>query len=106
MTMTRLSKLAPSLALTFAATLGVVLGACGHSDYRIDKVCEKYCDRIYDCNDNTDYMDCVDNCVEQANECDSDNDVEQALDTLEMCAEDSCNDVIACSIDAWAECVF
>jgi hypothetical protein len=31
---------------------------------------------------------------------------EAALDDLDECAEDSCNDFLACTIGAGAECVF
>ncbi|MCA9685818.1 MAG: hypothetical protein KC457_26820 [Myxococcales bacterium] len=91
-------------SLALAAGLGVIVGACAHSDFRIEKVCKDYCARLVDCNDNTDFDDCVDNCVDTASDCDTDKDVEQALDTLEQCASEACNNVFGCSVDAWLEC--
>jgi hypothetical protein len=102
--MTRLAKLIRPAALLFAAAVGLTLGACGHSQYRIDKVCKRYCDRARDCNDNTNWDDCYESCVDTAEECDSDNDIEAALDILEDCTAGSCNQIGACTIDAWIEC--
>lgn len=103
--MTRLAKLVRPAALLLAAAIGLTVGACGHSEYRIDKVCKRYCDRALDCNDNTDWGDCYDNCVDTAHECDSDEDVEDALDILEdECTPGACNELPACTLDAWIEC--
>jgi hypothetical protein len=90
-----------------AALIGLVAGACGpHSEYRIEKVCKKYCARAVDCNDNVDFDDCVSDCIETADGCDSDSDIEQSLDILETCPEESCNDVPGCAAEAWFECAF
>jgi hypothetical protein len=100
----RATKLGPASFLT-ALLIGLVAGACGpHSDYRIEKVCKDYCARAVDCNDNVEFDDCVDDCINTANDCDSDQDIENGLDILETCAEESCNDVGACVIEAWVEC--
>lgn len=99
-------KLAQLGSLLFAATIGITLGACGpHSDYRISKVCKRVCARAVDCNDNTDFDDCVDTCIDQAMDCNSDSDVEASLDILDECTNESCNNITACSVDAWLECV-
>ena len=92
-------------ALLLAATFGVVLGACGpHSEYRIHKVCKHYCQRSVDCNDNTDYEQCLDDCETEANGCESEEDVEAALDILADCVESACNEVPGCTVEAWLEC--
>ena len=39
-----------------------------------------------------------------ANECDSDSDMEMALDKLEECRKQECGKVLGCGIDAWLEC--
>ena len=92
-------------SLLLAAGFGVTLGACGpHSEHRINKVCKRYCERAVDCNDATVYDDCVDDCVNTATDCDSETDIEAALDILEDCTADSCNQVVACTVDAWLEC--
>jgi hypothetical protein len=102
--MTRLAKFIRLAAFPIAATIGLTLGACGHSNYRIDKVCKRYCDRARDCNSNTDWGDCYEACVDQFDECDSDKDVESALDILDDCRRGSCNELAACTLDAWLEC--
>jgi hypothetical protein len=103
--MTGHAKLVRPAALLLAAALGFGLGACAHSEYRIDKVCKRYCDRAVDCNDNTDWDDCYDSCVDTAHECDSDDDLEAALDILDdECTPGACNDLLGCSLDAWVEC--
>jgi hypothetical protein len=98
----------PHLAslLLLAATIGFTLGACAHSEHRIKKVCAHFCDRAYDCDDNTNRDKCFDDCVDSAHECSSDDDVEAALDILDDCVADSCNQVAGCTIDAWLECNF
>ncbi len=91
-------------ALPLAAILGVVLGACAHGQSRINRVCDNYCQRLLDCNDNADYDDCFDACLESADDCDTDDDTANALDILEECTADSCNQVIGCTVEAWLEC--
>jgi hypothetical protein len=98
-------KFAQLASLLLAAVFGVTLGACGpHSEYRINKVCKRYCERAFDCNDNTDYDDCLDDCVTEANGCESEQDVEAALDILQDCEASSCNQVGTCTVEAWLEC--
>lgn len=102
--MTNFAKLARPASILLAATLGFALGACAHSQFRIEKVCNKFCKRVVDCNDNANLDTCFDDCVEQANNCDSDTDVEAALDILADCADESCNQVGACALESWVEC--
>jgi hypothetical protein len=103
MSMSRKSVQLASLLL--AAVFGATLGACGpHSEHRINKVCKRYCQRAVDCNDAIDYEDCIDDCVNTAGDCESDGDVEVALDILEDCTADSCNQVVTCTLEAWLEC--
>jgi hypothetical protein len=92
-------------SLLIAGMFGVTLGACGpHSQHRINKVCKRYCQRAFDCNDNTNYDECLDDCVTEANDCESESDVEAALDILEDCVADSCNQVATCTAESWLEC--
>jgi hypothetical protein len=105
--MTTLNKFVRPAGVVLAATLGFVLGACGPaSEHRMNKVCKRYCDHAVECDDNTDWDDCVDNCVNQAMDCDSDQDVAAALDILNDCSAESCNNVAGCTVDAWVECNF
>ena len=92
-------------SLLLAACFGITLGACGpHSQHRINKVCKRYCERVLDCNDNTDFEDCIDTCIDDANSCESDGDIEDALDILDECSAEACNDVVGCTVEAWLEC--
>ncbi len=101
------AKFTRPVSFALAALVGLLAGACGpHSEYRIEKVCKKYCARAIDCNDNIDFDDCVSDCLDIADDCDSDSDVEQSLDILETCPEEACNDVAGCATEAWVECAF
>jgi hypothetical protein len=103
--MTSFKHHARPICVVLAAAFGFALGACGPaSEYRMKKVCKRYCDRAVDCNDNVDWDDCVDDCIDEAMGCDSDNDVEAALDILNDCSAGACNDFGGCTIDAWVEC--
>jgi hypothetical protein len=90
-----------------AALLGLSVGACneGENDgeLRINRVCKRHCSALEECT-NKDYDTCVSSCVETANECDSDSDVDMSLDKLDACQEKECVDIAACSVDAWFEC--
>jgi hypothetical protein len=97
-------KLIHPIAFLMAALIGLTVGACGkHSEMRVDRVCMKHCHSMKDCAD-TDYDTCVNNCVETANACASDSDVEMALDKLEECHKQKCSEILACGIEAWVEC--
>ncbi len=99
----------------FRVLLGLGLGlmaaqlnACerdGTGDLRIGRTCSDYCDTAVSCNDEVDEDACKSDCEDAMNDCMAD-DQEAALDDLDECAEDSCNDFLACTIGAGAECVF
>jgi hypothetical protein len=98
-------KFAQIVSLLLAGVFGATLGACGpHSEARINKVCKRYCVRAVDCNDAVVYDNCLDDCVDQANNCESDDDVAAALDILQDCEAGSCNQVGTCTVEAWIEC--
>lgn len=96
-------KLVHPVAFMVAALIGLSAGACKESELRIERVCKRHCSTLTDCN-NTDYDNCVNNCVETGSECDSDADVEMALDKLDECRNEECAQVVGCGIDAWFEC--
>lgn len=92
-----------ALSFTIAAMIGVTIGACQSSDMRIDRVCSRHCRMLDDCN-SIDYDKCVNTCVETADECDSDADVEMALDKLDQCRNEQCGEMLGCEASAWVEC--
>jgi hypothetical protein len=99
-------KLAHPVSFLLAALIGLTAGACkqGGGDLRIENVCQRHCDAMQKCND-IDMDDCMNTCVETANECDSESDVDMALDKLDQCEKDSsCSDLAGCGTEAWIEC--
>jgi len=91
------------LSFTMAAMIGLSVGACKSSEMRAERICKRHCSMLEDCN-NTDYDNCVNTCVETSQECDSDADVEMALDKLDQCRNEQCGEVLGCEADAWIEC--
>jgi hypothetical protein len=96
-------KLIHPLSFMLAALLGLAAGACKEGELRAERVCKRHCQAMEDCT-NTDFDTCVNNCVETADECDSESDVEMALDRLDACQKEECSNVLGCGIDAWVEC--
>jgi hypothetical protein len=101
--MNTVKKIIRPASLLLAALIGLSAAACQESEMRIERVCKRHCSAMEDCNNN-DYDNCVNTCVETANECDSDSDREMALDKLDECQKEECGNVLACGVDAWVEC--
>jgi hypothetical protein len=97
-------KLARPAAFLVAALIGLGAGACKHSELRIETVCKRHCSRVVDCNDNLDYDNCVSDCIDTSDDCASENDVEAALDKLDLCPDQACNELLGCGTEAWIEC--
>ena len=97
------------LLLILGLGLGLALGACtdldGTGDLRTQISCENYCEQAKECNDNVDAQDCIDRCLGSVDDCMAD-EQEQALDQLDDCATESCNDFAGCTIEAGAQCYF
>ncbi len=100
--------------LGFAAVAGLLIGACqgdddNDDDYEapaaVEEACADYCMRAKECNDETDEPKCADDCVAAMGNCQVD-ELDQATAMLEQCANESCDDLIGCSINAGAECFF
>jgi hypothetical protein len=95
-----------SLLVAVGLALGVTLGACnGTGDTRIKFTCKDYCAKAAECDDGVDEDDCVDNCRDDMEDCMSD-EQEQALDDLDSCSEESCDDFLGCTIGAGLQCTF
>jgi hypothetical protein len=91
------------LSFTMAALLGLTVGACKQSEMRAERICKRHCSALEDCKD-VNYDSCVNGCMETYDECDSDADVEMALDKLHECRNEQCNEILACEANAWVEC--
>ena len=96
-------KFVKLFSFLLAGSLGLGLGACKDSEFRAERVCKRHCSHLEDCN-NTDYDNCINACIETADECDSDADVEMALDKLEDCKKRACSEILGCETEAWVEC--
>ena len=69
----------------------------------VERTCTNYCDHRAECNDDVDVDACIDDCQEAAGNCQAD-EQEQALEELDACAEQSCDDVGECTVSASLEC--
>lgn len=91
-----------------ATLVGMAVGACereGTGDARIALTCADYCQKAADCDDEVDVDECKDDCKDAMEDC-MDDEQEEALDDLDACAEDSCDDFLGCTIGAGLECTF
>lgn len=85
--------------------VGAGLGCTGTGPIRIDATCQDYCEKAHECSDDVDVDDCVSDCKDQIGDCMAD-EQEQALDDLDGCAGDSCNEFLGCTIGAGLTCTF
>lgn len=103
--------LAGAIAL-FGLLLGGVSGlACGEEDddyelpLAVASACSDYCERRADCDDEVSRAACEDRCTNTMRDCQAD-EQDQATQDLDLCAAESCDDVITCAIGAGSRCVF
>jgi hypothetical protein len=69
----------------------------------IESSCTGYCERQAECDDEVNTDDCINDCVDAAGDCQAD-EQEQAIEELEACAEESCDDIGECAVGAGLEC--
>lgn len=102
------------LLFALAAVAGVALGACrqdnGDGDesdasLQVKNNCEQYCGRMSECDDERDQEKCFNNCVDAMTDCQVD-EQEAALDRLDLCSRESCDDFFGCTVNVGAQCVF
>jgi hypothetical protein len=102
------SRSSSAYSLLGAIALGLLAAvACGNGtgDVRVGMTCEAYCEHAHDCNDNVDTDACIDDCRDTIDDCMAD-EQEQALDDLDHCSAESCNDLAACTVGAGLQCAF
>lgn len=95
------------------AWIGVFLGAAlaqacernGTGNIRINGTCRDYCQQAHECNDDVDVDDCRSDCENTMEDCMSD-EQEEALDDLDDCATQSCDEFGTCTIGAGLQCSF
>ncbi|MEZ4451756.1 MAG: hypothetical protein R3B09_19995 [Nannocystaceae bacterium] len=67
--------------------------------------CGNYCDQRAECNDEFDVDDCETRCKDAMRDCQAD-EQDQAVEDLNGCAQESCDDVVTCAIGAGSQCFF
>ena len=77
----------------------------GTGDVRTAATCRDYCDKAKECDDDLDEEDCRNRCESDMDDCQAD-EQESALDDLDECAEDSCDEFLGCTIGAGLQCTF
>jgi hypothetical protein len=101
------------LLLALAAVTGIALGACNNDDdgdqsgtaIHVRNACEEYCSHAKECDDDRDEQKCYDRCTERMNNCQAD-EQDAALDKLDSCAKESCDDFLGCRVNVGAKCIF
>jgi hypothetical protein len=100
------SKFIHPVSFLLAALIGITAGACKTGEMRIERLCKQHCKHVDECNQLVEYDDCISDCIETSDECDSDQDVEMALEKLKLCPDKACGEVLGCATEAWVECKF
>ncbi|MBL9106263.1 MAG: hypothetical protein JNL82_35395 [Myxococcales bacterium] len=90
--------------------LGLVCGlAIGCSDgtgpLRTTTTCADYCAKANECDSDVDTDECESDCKDKLDDCMAD-EQEQALDDLDSCAANSCDEFAGCTIGAGLQCTF
>ena len=76
--------------------------ACTQED-RIELTCADYCNQLATCDDETDTAACRNTCEDAFADC-QDDEVEQVIDEMNECANESCDDIGTCTLGAGLEC--
>lgn len=105
-----LGRLVRPLVLVLAGAASLAVGACKEDevdgdDAQIKSSCESYCEQAKLCNQDINEQNCINDCRNAVGNCMAD-EVDLALDKLQGCAKEACDDFTACTIDAGAQCYF
>jgi hypothetical protein len=108
------SRIWGPLLFALAGLAGVTLGACRQDDGDVDEsdasvqvrsVCAEYCSRMIECDDDRNQEKCNNDCADAMTDCQVD-EQQAALDKLGVCARESCDDFLGCTINVGAQCIF
>lgn len=103
-----------TLLFALAAVAGIGLGACRQDDADQDEYepsmevlnsCEDYCRRAKLCDDDRDEQKCENTCIDAMTNCQVD-EQGPALDKLDQCSSESCDDFFGCTVNVGAKCIF
>lgn len=96
----------------WALLLGAVLGCndddggqAGVDDAELQSTCQAYCDHARTCDDEVVIASCVQKCKDRMSDCMAD-EQSAALDDLNRCATEGCDDFTGCTIGAGLQCTF
>lgn len=100
---------------TLAIVLGVGLG-CGKdrgddgdggpaTQIEVEDACQAYCQRAKLCDDETVIAECETKCEKRMGNCMAD-EQGQAVDDLNICADESCDDFRLCTVGTGLQCAF
>ena len=73
------------------------------AETRIENTCSDYCTHLETCDDEIDVTQCEIDCAEAAGDCMVD-ELDDSLAALDLCAEESCDDIARCSLGVALEC--
>jgi len=83
--------------------MGALLMGCELDETPTERSCGDYCAQLSMCDDETDIAECEEDCEAAAGNCQAD-ELDQALDELDECAAESCDDIGGCTVGAGLEC--
>jgi hypothetical protein len=96
-----------------AAFAGIALGACRQDDgddgteasLEVRNACDDYCVKAKECDGDIDEENCYERCLDNMGNCRVDEE-EEAIEKLQQCANESCDDFIGCTVEVGAQCYF
>ena len=95
----------PLIALFAALSAIACDGGSALNPDPVERSCTNYCEQRNMCDDEVDVDSCTADCMDSVGDCQAD-EQDQALDELDECAEESCDDIGACTVGAALECYF
>ncbi|MBZ5715708.1 hypothetical protein [Nannocystis pusilla] len=102
------SRYQAAIAMLFAGVLGCGKdgdGGGGATQTEIDTACQSYCQMAHLCDDEIAADECTATCVDRMGDCMAD-EQGQAVDDLESCAKEACDDFTSCTVGAGFQCAF
>lgn len=99
-----------ALLLALAGTAGIALGACQEEEQaeaspEIEMACADYCERSAECDDEVKADECTNECIAVLEACET-LEPDEAIDQVEECGSESCDDFNRCTLSAGVQCVF
>lgn len=102
------------LTIALAALIGVTVGACRQDEpeeydtgatLEVKASCAEYCEQAVICDDERSKDECTMKCIDRMTDCQVDEQA-AALDRLDACSNESCDDFFGCTVNVGAQCIF